>query len=97
MRLEQERKQMENYAGMFQFHKGAIRTALVVSLPRVFSGFNSIKVRLELYSESYLLKHLTSFNSIKVRLELKGLVVRYLHFVLFQFHKGAIRTQRAMY
>ena len=36
----------------FQFHKGTIRTSVVVACPRPFANFNSIKVRLELSSRS---------------------------------------------
>ena len=74
----------------FQFHKGAIRTVIVVVLVDEDHDFNSIKVRLER-------KHLRdthyheNFNSIKVRLELMAIGLG-AALELFQFHKGAIRT-----
>ena len=37
----------------FQFHKGAIRTLLVKLLLRLLQNFNSIKVRLELLTNTY--------------------------------------------
>ena len=57
------------------------------------SNFNSIKVRLEPLNIEKMKKEIKNFNSIKVRLEheenlnLSGCLV-------FQFHKGAIRTGR---
>ena len=57
------------------------------------TNFNSIKVRLEL---GYWLRPIFSisyFNSIKVRLELGG-ALGVASSLLFQFHKGAIRTRR---
>ena len=55
-------------------------------------NFNSIKVRLEpfCHNQQYLL--LQDFNSIKVRLEHLSLILIPMSSVLFQFHKGAIRT-----
>ena len=54
-------------------------------------NFNSIKVRLELSVPSAKRKRQTNFNSIKVRLELPYSVLDAVP-LLFQFHKGAIRT-----
>ena len=75
----------------FQFHKGAIRTFRCCCHRCSLRYFNSIKVRLErllwrkaLYLSSY-------FNSIKVRLERSMLRFDALA-LIFQFHKGAIRT-----
>ena len=54
-------------------------------------NFNSIKVRLELVRHAAREKSGCNFNSIKVRLE--RLLLRYIVKVLiFQFHKGTIRT-----
>ena len=77
----------------FQFHKGAIRT--FPSIRDFFRDtyFNSIKVRLERAVAICQLAIYLYFNSIKVRLE-RALVAEYSKPNKFQFHKGAIRTQR---
>ena len=54
--------------------------------------FNSIKVRLEHSPLLMVVRTLTYFNSIKVRLE-QGYVRLDDGEMLFQFHKGTIRTQ----
>ena len=54
--------------------------------------FNSIKVRLE---HAFILDNYKgddNFNSIKVRLERLSIFNPIAKFLLFQFHKGAIRT-----
>ena len=56
--------------GVFQFHKGAIRTESLMLRVATISYFNSIKVRLELNDATKKIINLTHFNSIKVRLEL---------------------------
>ena len=77
----------------FQFHKGAIRTMINYQYLLNMSHFNSIKVRLEHRVLILILSCLLHFNSIKVRLELRA--KRYcIIFLLFQFHKGAIRTRQ---
>ena len=75
----------------FQFHKGAIRTGLLIELYNFLINFNSIKVRLELLMPATFSPTTQDFNSIKVRLEL---IREYTIFFIrqFQFHKGAIRT-----
>ena len=56
------------------------------------TDFNSIKVRLEhLLVVPTPFNH-DDFNSIKVRLELYEKLAICICFLLFQFHKGAIRT-----
>ena len=55
------------------------------------SNFNSIKVRLEPVKGFLVRGEHIDFNSIKVRLELK-IKLNFFRFLLFQFHKGAIRT-----
>ena len=77
---------------VFQFHKGAIRTRLCRAAKLLMSYFNSIKVRLELLVPLFLLPALFYFNSIKVRLEPEYSSQANAYKVLFQFHKGAIRT-----
>ena len=75
----------------FQFHKGTIRT-LVAFLPFVSVwDFNSIKVRLEQILCLTGLPSLLHFNSIKVRLE-HLFISPFQHTLIFQFHKGTIRT-----
>ena len=76
---------------LFQFHKGTIRTALTLKLIRIFLNFNSIKVQLELTPRDVLQRYDLHFNSIKVQLELVPLRLRPA-LILFQFHKGTIRT-----
>ena len=60
-------------------------------------NFNSIKVRLEPKNADDDQLYVGNFNSIKVRLELGLLVMINLSFLLFQFHKGAIRTRGCWY
>ena len=81
---------------LFQFHKGAIRTKATVVLGRLFTYFNSIKVRLELLCGCCSIIQYLHFNSIKVRLELaRGCAARRCT-SSFQFHKGAIRTEKVL-
>ena len=58
--------------------------------------FNSIKVRLEL--QIHFLQHYkcVNFNSIKVRLEHTYFYHNFRMYIVFQFHKGAIRTNEAL-
>ena len=53
---------------IFQFHKGTIRTIILLLYYLVLSNFNSIKVQLELAITPCLLS-VGNFNSIKVQLE----------------------------
>ena len=76
---------------IFQFHKGTIRTFKFSQAGLRLRNFNSIKVRLELLLHILPIILLRYFNSIKVRLEQESKVNRSLA-VLFQFHKGTIRT-----
>ena len=62
---------------------GKTRTAAI--------NFNSIKVRLERLLDGKTRTAAINFNSIKVRLELKDFP-KEQRYVVFQFHKGAIRT-----
>ena len=69
---------------------------MMSSIAFVVFNFNSIKVRLEL---TVVLEHLPEhlyFNSIKVRLEPFDIHDAYIA-QLFQFHKGAIRTDVKVY
>ena len=75
----------------FQFHKGAIRTMVSLWSASVIHNFNSIKVRLEPAAQMGDRSLYSDFNSIKVRLELH-LNQHFMCILLFQFHKGAIRT-----
>ena len=77
---------------LFQFHKGTIKTLLmVVKTLFLLLNFNSIKVRLKLRHQEDVPRHYAYFNSIKVRL--KPCSSR-KHNLLqkFQFHKGTIKT-----
>ena len=58
-----------------------------------FVNFNSIKVRLELDAKTGMGEVELNFNSIKVRLEQAVMMLTYGS-LLFQFHKGAIRTRK---
>ena len=55
--------------------------------------FNSIKVRLELDRSSCGIFQHIDFNSIKVRLEHCNMMIQFMICMLFQFHKGTIRTE----
>ena len=77
----------------FQFHKGAIRTYMEMFSNSYLLYFNSIKVRLEHLFSLFIARKAANFNSIKVRLEPIHHSVL-LAVVIFQFHKGAIRTIR---
>ena len=76
---------------LFQFHKGTIRTKKE-ELTNLQKGlnFNSIKVQLE-PSKTTDREVKTNFNSIKVQLE-HDMQRYYTDYMLFQFHKGTIRT-----
>ena len=78
-------------ASIFQFHKGTIRTGEEPSRLIELNNFNSIKVRLEPTSFSCEAREAYNFNSIKVRLEHGG-GNHCFGRLLFQFHKGTIRT-----
>ena len=56
-------------------------------------NFNSIKVQLERVGDKSIEARHSNFNSIKVQLELSGAKVRKRGFMVFQFHKGTIRTR----
>ena len=60
-------------------------------LAKVILHFNSIKVRLEPDEGNAICIFLFDFNSIKVRLE-RMLLSVFVIWLIFQFHKGAIRT-----
>ena len=78
---------------IFQFHKGTIRTK---NLPYQHDSnlhFNSIKVRLELFTDGAINAALIHFNSIKVRLE-QEITLSVTQSQQFQFHKGTIRTRQ---
>ena len=76
---------------LFQFHKGAIRTTGLQSTEKFDGNFNSIKVRLERAVQPRTLVGDGDFNSIKVRLE-RSQPITDCPDIIFQFHKGAIRT-----
>ena len=81
----------EEACRIFQFHKGAIRTLKEAVRLAPCLNFNSIKVRLEHTTLRIRRTVTANFNSIKVRLE--PLPDRCSHNAnIFQFHKGAIRT-----
>ena len=91
VRLEQGNREAHIRGRGFQFHKGTIRTKGVRPFPNIDRNFNSIKVRLELSDVLNSSDCHLHFNSIKVRLELH--VSKYANILLlFQFHKGTIRT-----
>ena len=76
---------------LFQFHKGAIRTAQSALFAAQRGNFNSIKVRLEHSDSKDNSDSDSNFNSIKVRLERRRKTKNRANNP-FQFHKGAIRT-----
>ena len=77
---------------LFQFHKGTIKTRAVIERIRRVFDFNSIKVRLKLQGSSRGLSVHPNFNSIKVRLKLWRFWRQTKNGILFQFHKGTIKT-----
>ena len=94
MRLERKVTLRVSVSNLFQFHKGAIRTP-----SRFFDSlsdryFNSIKVRLEHDLHKGRDSRVLDFNSIKVRLEPRAVQNLQTNSIIFQFHKGAIRTLR---
>ena len=80
---------------LFQFHKGTIRTVASVLGRGSVGDFNSIKVRLERVYPCRDNLAIVHFNSIKVRLEplLENVIKNPL---IFQFHKGTIRTMMSL-
>ena len=76
---------------IFQFHKGTIKTSVTRHREADGINFNSIKVRLKHYSIVPLTFEQYNFNSIKVRLK-QNVLNSFLVIVLFQFHKGTIKT-----
>ena len=75
----------------FNSIKVRLELLLVVYMVTVFLDFNSIKVRLEPHRIFLCALSSSYFNSIKVRLERMPITCS-LKALLFQFHKGAIRT-----
>ena len=64
--------------GIFQFHKGTIRTIYpILDYPNI-AYFNSIKVRLEQLKTAETATQQANFNSIKVRLEPRAILSRFL-------------------
>ena len=59
----------------------------------MLTNFNSIKVRLEHSLLRIDSSDAIYFNSIKVRLELQAISL-FVALMIFQFHKGTIRTSR---
>ena len=92
VRLELYRKLLAWGVAMFQFHKGAIRTGMLLCSGAGIRGFNSIKVRLERIYDDYddYDKHLFQFHKGAIRTEAP--MVGMSDNTKFQFHKGAIRT-----
>ena len=78
----------------FQFHKGTIRTLLVLLTTLALRHFNSIKVRLELVSGATGLASNLHFNSIKVRLERLQMFVRLL--LMPYFNSIKVRLERTL-
>ena len=76
---------------LFQFHKGTIRTQTEHEKQSYQSYFNSIKVQLELIN-TLQQRNVSNFNSIKVQLEHQKHFGANMKDMLFQFHKGTIRT-----
>ena len=75
----------------FQFHKGTIKTQEPHQHRAIHQHFNSIKVRLKLCIVCVSYPLTQHFNSIKVRLKLHKSLTLHSH-IVFQFHKGTIKT-----
>ena len=91
VRLKRKYNYAEYKKYWFQFHKGTIKTRSHCFLSLHKHYFNSIKVRLKQSSLMAILS-ISHFNSIKVRLKLSVWIVSTLICLLFQFHKGTIKT-----
>ena len=78
-------------AFLFQFHKGTIRTFKSVCFIKMFSDFNSIKVRLERVSERTK-RPLAWFQFHKGTIRTWSGYSLIMCRSIFQFHKGTIRT-----
>ena len=92
VRLERPGTTEQYLFGMFQFHKGTIRTCERESDGRTHTRFQfhkgTIRTRLSRSPGWFIL----CFNSIKVRLELRYYHQNSIKLHEFQFHKGTIRT-----
>ena len=91
VRLKHSNFKQQFEESLFQFHKGTIKTVLLVLSIRIVLYFNSIKVRLKLTSEPIDNMSASNFNSIKVRLKQLA-PQKTSHLNSFQFHKGTIKT-----
>ena len=78
---------------IFQFHKGAIRTAASCLLQYRHKHFNSIKVRLELRAAGLNPYLAMQFQFHKGAIRTKSVISLLNGIMKFQFHKGAIRTE----
>ena len=62
---------------LFQFLKGAIkRQSALYAFGRIVANFNSLKVRLKVFTEGYSFTSIIYFNSLKVRLKVYALHVK---------------------
>ena len=95
VRLELEEAGLNpNLLMKFQFHKGAIRTCVLLVSLCLCCHFNSIKVRLEHIANIQAAPTATfQFHKGAIRTVSTQLVAD--KSVSFQFHKGAIRTLEA--
>ena len=80
-----------DYAQIFQFHKGAIRTRNPRQVHAGNPEFQFHKGAIRTLADNPPSAPPNNFNSIKVRLEPKH-ADDTSYFIGFQFHKGAIRT-----
>ena len=79
-------------AELFQFHKGTIKTKILLLLQKHIVHFNSIKVQLRQPCGTPDGRPQTHFNSIKVQLRRSILHRDNCLHPQFQFHKGTIKT-----
>ena len=83
----------KNHTCQFQFHKGSIKTRCRWADGSLYAFyFNSIKVRLRPSNHGVLNPLSPDFNSIKVRLRRRKPQSSRNVWILFQFHKGSIKT-----
>ena len=79
-------------APIFQFHKGTIKTSILLFLSRQSIIFQFHKGTIKTLVLPLVQVLLSYFNSIKVQLKL-GRIVQSCAIYLFQFHKGTIKTR----
>ena len=92
VRLERNVMGIDDAILLFQFHKGTIRTVVLLTHLRFLLRFQFHKGTIRTYLLRLWCLHYSYFNSIKVRLEHISCIALEV-VTVFQFHKGTIRTK----